>query len=437
MYEGDEARTDKAVPPERTQPEQPLQIQMVQTVEESLTPSTTHRNSMIRNNDKEYTGPIDLDDSIIDTVYESSVVDVEEEEEEELAFVPVLPTDDNSEVKAAAARVVKPTDHLPDDDHNDNPLVAASNNNSIKEEKPTKVLRSKDRAADPALLFSVIEITTPSPKNNKRKSKRPSSSSSSPANSEHTEETQALSSSMSSSSSSLQNDDDNDNASIISDLSISPWLLALEDRFDLPTLDKEPELLEYSLQNGHSSKKYWSPELVQQSQQLLLHKNSQTTTKQPPHDSAAVLTSKFNVNSQQEHCIVLLMDPKSRLFELVTLSYEFESSTVADLLQQIPSAASDVRLAKRTYTGLLSLMPSSGKASSKKKKVSTKVQDMINDHNHSNKKPLVAIPQHYSEQQVQRLAESLLSRTELQVLLQKLQTQNHPERMIPTEIVVS
>ena len=422
---------------------------IVPKVEESLTTSTTHR-KIIRN-DKEYTGPIDLDDSI-DTIYESSVV----VEDDELVFVPVLPTDDSSEVKAAAARVVvgnvQKTDNNEDGDNSNNPLpqqdaILVASSNSKEVEKPTTIQRSKDRAADPALLFSVIEITTPSPKNNKSKSKRLSSSS--PTNSEHTEETQALSSSMSSSS--LQNDSvnngDNDNASIISELSISPLLLALEDRFDLPTLDKEPELLEYSLENGPNSKKYWSPELVHQSQQLLLHKtkNSQTT-KQPTHGSSAVPTTNFNSQAQpqqQEHCIVLLMDPKSRLFELVTLSYDSRSSTVADLLQQIPSAASDVRLAKRHYTGLLL----SGKASSKKKKVSsstttTKVQDMMLDISDDDKPPLfVAIPQHYSENQVQRLAESLLARTELQVLLQKLQSQNHhpneTRMMVPTEIVVS
>jgi hypothetical protein len=54
----------------------------------------------------------------------------------------------------------------------------------------------------------------------------------------------------------------------------------------------------------------------------------------------------------KEKCLILLMEPKLKIFEIVQVLYQPELTTVGDILQQVRLDATDIRLAKQTYTGL-------------------------------------------------------------------------------------
>ncbi len=51
-------------------------------------------------------------------------------------------------------------------------------------------------------------------------------------------------------------------------------------------------------------------------------------------------------------CLVLIMDPLQRIFEIVPIPYTYEQTTIGDVLAMLPRMATDKRLAKLKFTGL-------------------------------------------------------------------------------------
>ena len=59
-----------------------------------------------------------------------------------------------------------------------------------------------------------------------------------------------------------------------------------------------------------------------------------------------------SVLSPEQICLVLLMDPKKKIFEIIQVPFYTDTTTVSALLEQLPGKATDERLAKLSYTGL-------------------------------------------------------------------------------------
>jgi hypothetical protein len=54
----------------------------------------------------------------------------------------------------------------------------------------------------------------------------------------------------------------------------------------------------------------------------------------------------------ERKCLVLMMDPELKIFEIVQLAYQPDTSTVGDILKRLQYEATDPRLGNLTYTGL-------------------------------------------------------------------------------------
>lgn len=99
-------------------------------------------------------------------------------------------------------------------------------------------------------------------------------------------------------------------------------------------------------------------------------------------------------------CLVLLMDPRKKIFEIVQVPYQPAISTVGDMLDQLPNLATDRRLAKLHYTGLTyegvhvcaPLVP---------------VDIMLSSQDSG--KPLFAVPESFTSGQIEVLGNYLLS----------------------------
>lgn len=65
--------------------------------------------------------------------------------------------------------------------------------------------------------------------------------------------------------------------------------------------------------------------------------------------------SKVDDSSQrtdEAKCLILLVDPARKIFEIVQIPYQPELTTVGEVLSQLRHQATDYRLARQTYTGL-------------------------------------------------------------------------------------
>jgi hypothetical protein len=51
-------------------------------------------------------------------------------------------------------------------------------------------------------------------------------------------------------------------------------------------------------------------------------------------------------------CLILLMDPTKKIFEIVPMAYQPEATTVGEMLEKLPHAATDCRFSRISYTGL-------------------------------------------------------------------------------------
>ena len=78
-----------------------------------------------------------------------------------------------------------------------------------------------------------------------------------------------------------------------------------------------------------------------------------STTSLREQDRVKNSTSSTNsTDSTKNKCLVLLMEPETKIFEVVRIPYKPEETTLGDLLQLVRHEATDERLARQTYTGL-------------------------------------------------------------------------------------
>ena len=68
--------------------------------------------------------------------------------------------------------------------------------------------------------------------------------------------------------------------------------------------------------------------------------------------SSIASNDDISIASPEKVCLVFLMDPKLKIFEIIQVPYHAETTTVSGLLEQLPSKATDKRLAELSYTGL-------------------------------------------------------------------------------------
>jgi hypothetical protein len=115
--------------------------------------------------------------------------------------------------------------------------------------------------------------------------------------------------------------------------------------------------------------------------------------------------TKTNVTPK---CLILLMNPRSQIFEIIQVSFLPEHTTVGDILRGIRDEATDPRLARQTYTGL----------AYQGMHISAPMVpvDMIVEAE-KNGKPLLAVPRNYSAGQIERMANELLGRPQVLRLL--------------------
>lgn len=103
--------------------------------------------------------------------------------------------------------------------------------------------------------------------------------------------------------------------------------------------------------------------------------------------------------------VVLLMEPKSRRFELLQLEFDSGRATVADVLSQIPVSANDERLKGQKYTGVAS---TDGKA----KRPPIMLADFCSDN-----EVIVAVPSGMMATSVARLAQPILGNAQVMDLV--------------------
>lgn len=156
--------------------------------------------------------------------------------------------------------------------------------------------------------------------------------------------------------------------------------------------------LEYSLEEGAEG---CSPAMTKASISMLqeLEKGTQML------ENVSKTPTKTDVTSK---CLVLLMNPRSKLFEMIQVPFLLERTTVGDILRGIRDEATDPRLAHQTYTGL----------AYQGMHISAPIVpvDMIAEAE-MNGMPLLAVPRNYSAGQIERMANELLGRPQVLQLL--------------------
>jgi hypothetical protein len=169
------------------------------------------------------------------------------------------------------------------------------------------------------------------------------------------------------------------------------------------------ETLEYSLEKGAEG---WSPAMVKASASIIQELEAsilqQSERDTQMLENVSKTPTKTDVASK---CLMLLMNPRSKLFEIIQVSFSAERATVGDILRGIRDVATDPRLAHQTYTGL----------AYQGMHISAMVPvDMIVEAQ-TNGKPLLAVPRNFSAGQIERMASELLGRPQV---LQLLESQN-------------
>ena len=162
------------------------------------------------------------------------------------------------------------------------------------------------------------------------------------------------------------------------------------------TTSSEP--LEYSLEKGVED---WSPAMIKASISI-----AQLERGTKMLENVSKTQTKTNGTSK---CLILLMNPRSKLFEIIQVSFLPEHTTVGDILRGIRDEASDPRLAHQTYTGL----------AYQGMHISSPMipLDMIVEAE-TNGTPLLAVPRDFSAGQIERMASELLGRPQVLRLLE-------------------
>ena len=113
--------------------------------------------------------------------------------------------------------------------------------------------------------------------------------------------------------------------------------------------------------------------------------------------------------STSPRCLILLTDPSKMIFEIVAVPYQAEKTTVGEMLSQLHQEATDYRLARQNYTGLVHqgmhvcapMVP----------------LDILLEAA-SRGRPLFAIPENYSAYQIEHIGNNLLQTPQVATLLE-------------------
>jgi hypothetical protein len=128
-------------------------------------------------------------------------------------------------------------------------------------------------------------------------------------------------------------------------------------------------------------------------------------------------------------CLILLMDPRQKLFEIVHVPYEPNKTTVGEMMNMLKDLATDSRLARQSYTGLAHqgmhicapMVP----------------VDAIFEAEATGK-PLLAVPANYSAGQVELFGKTLLECPSVARLLEdqiaRLEVSRKQAAPLPTSI---
>jgi hypothetical protein len=98
-------------------------------------------------------------------------------------------------------------------------------------------------------------------------------------------------------------------------------------------------------------------------------------------------------------CLVLLMHPEQRIFEVIPVFFDIDRSTIGDLLAQIPQQATDYRLKHQVYTGL---------AHNGRYIITPMIplKEILKEN--PDGRPLFAVPANYSAEQIELFGTTLL-----------------------------
>lgn len=130
-------------------------------------------------------------------------------------------------------------------------------------------------------------------------------------------------------------------------------------------------------------------------------------------------------------CLVLLMHPSHKIFEIVQVPYAVEGTTIGDFLARLPALATDRRLARMHFTGLsYQGMPISAPM--------VPIEIILDAL--SNRKPLFAIPQKYPAKEIEELGNWLIETPSVAKLIQdqldkmeRTMAQPHPRSSLFTD----
>ena len=143
--------------------------------------------------------------------------------------------------------------------------------------------------------------------------------------------------------------------------------------------------------------------------------------KQP--DSTAEPDDKASLMS---HVVfILLLDPKSKFFELIRVTFPPASTTIGDILAMIPRNATEQVLVNQRYSGLVRPRPGAKPWTDKTQLASVMTSTNSNQHPSAlivSGEILIAIPYEYATKYVCRLGRQILANERIQSLLDNIDT---------------
>lgn len=116
---------------------------------------------------------------------------------------------------------------------------------------------------------------------------------------------------------------------------------------------------------------------------------------------------------------LLLLEPESKLFELIQLVYPRKNTKVGDLLKMIPKNATEAALASQSYVGITRPKRRSEPITDLKLLASNSVTVSQETANIAQGEIIIAIPAHSSSSQIVSLAKQILASSHIQKLIVK------------------
>ncbi|KAL7562389.1 hypothetical protein ACA910_020537 [Epithemia clementina (nom. ined.)] len=139
-------------------------------------------------------------------------------------------------------------------------------------------------------------------------------------------------------------------------------------------------------------------------------------------------TSSNSASLSNTVIFLLLLDPKSKFFELIRVQYPPASTTIGDLLAMIPQNATEPALAEQRYNGVIRPRSYARAWTDKKQLASATPNQSNKDTNPSASagiepgEILIAIPYEYATKYVCRLGRQILANSRIQSLLETIET---------------